>query len=193
MRPLSAGSYELRTTLDQEAHDLLARIQTLEGLPAGPRGVSEALKRALRARVAQLEKRKFGATDRPRAARSNNSRNPRHVPAHVKRAVAKRDQGRCTFVGDGGHRCESRRVEFDHIVPVARGGSSTVANLRLRCRAHNQYAAEREFGAAFMNARREQTRVRAARMRERSHARATAALERVTAIVAGATETPHAP
>ena len=33
---------------------------------------------------------------------------------------------------------------------VARGGSAAVSNLRLRCRAHNQYGAERTFGAEFM-------------------------------------------
>jgi hypothetical protein len=34
--------------------------------------------------------------------------------------------------------------------PVARGGEATVERMRLRCRAHNQYEAERAFGVAFM-------------------------------------------
>jgi hypothetical protein len=38
--------------------------------------------------------------------------------------------------------------------PVARGGASTVENLRLRCGAHNQYEAERIFGAEFMSRKR---------------------------------------
>jgi hypothetical protein len=40
-------------------------------------------------------------------------------------------------------------------VPVARGGDATVENLRLLCRAHNQHAAERAFGADFMAEKRE--------------------------------------
>jgi 5-methylcytosine-specific restriction endonuclease McrA len=77
----------------------------------------------------------------------------------VKRAVWQRDGGRCTFVGTNGHRCETRRgLEFDHAEPLARGGQATIANLRLRCRAHNQYEAEREFGSDFMRRKREMRR-----------------------------------
>jgi 5-methylcytosine-specific restriction endonuclease McrA len=73
----------------------------------------------------------------------------------VKRAVWERDQGRCTFVGSGGHRCGARKLlEFDHVDPVARGGQATVERMRLRCRVHNQYEAERTFGAAFMKGKR---------------------------------------
>jgi hypothetical protein len=58
-------------------------------------------------------------------------------------------------VSEAGHRCEARKLlEFDHIDPVARGGESTVAGIRLRCRAHNQYEAERTFGAEFMRHKR---------------------------------------
>ena len=66
-----------------------------------------------------------------------------------------RDRGRCTFVGDGGKRCDSReRLEYDHVHPVARGGRTTVENLRLRCRAHDQFEAERVYGAGFMREKR---------------------------------------
>src|SRR6185436_11209599 len=42
--------------------------------------------------------------------------------------------------------------------PVARGGKATIGNLRLRCHAHNQYEAERTFGAGFMKQKREAAR-----------------------------------
>ena len=44
-----------------------------------------------------------------------------------------------------------------------------MGNLRLRCRAHNQYEAERTFGAGFMAEKREQAR-RAAEIRDRAAA-----------------------
>ncbi|HWV88895.1 MAG TPA: HNH endonuclease signature motif containing protein, partial [Burkholderiales bacterium] len=54
-----------------------------------------------------------------------------------------------------GHRCASRDyLEYDHVVPVARGGTATVENLRLRCRAHNQLEAERVYGREFMKHKR---------------------------------------
>src|SRR5262249_39052326 len=109
-------------------------------------------------------KRKFAVTERRRRGRS--SANPRHVPAEVRNAVWRRDGGRCTFVAQGGHRCgERRRLGFDHILPVARGGRAAVGHLRLRCRAHNQYEAERAFGAEFMARKREEA-LRAAGLRK---------------------------
>jgi 5-methylcytosine-specific restriction endonuclease McrA len=77
------------------------------------------------------------------------------VPARVRRAVWKRDGGRCTFVADSGRRCAARRdLEFDHIDPYARDGDASIANIRLRCRAHNQYEAERTYGTEFMRHKR---------------------------------------
>ena len=135
----------------EHAKALLAHVTRDEGV---------VLERALDALIAKLEARKFGKTGQPRAAHA--SRDPRHVPAEVRRAVVARDEGRCTFVGDHGHRCGTRRhLEFDHLVPVARGGASTVDNVRLRCRAHNQLEAERAFGAAFMQRKREARRTKA--------------------------------
>jgi len=94
----------------------------------------------------------------------------------VKRAVWVRDQGQCTFVGERGERCPSRRfLEFDHVDPVARGGQATVAGVRLRCRGHNQYEAERTFGAGFMSDKREQARRAAAEARARAAAAAAEA------------------
>ena len=152
--PLAPQRFAVQFTMDQEAHDDLLYAQALLGHSVPSGDPAAVFARALKALVTQLEKQKFAKTDRPRACRASDD--PRHVPADVKRAVGERDGGRCTFVGSGGHRCEaSTRLEYDHVEPVARGGRATVRGLRLRCRAHNQYEAERRFGRGFMNARRE--------------------------------------
>src|SRR5262249_56140648 len=92
----------------------------------------------------------------------------RHIAAHVKRAVRKRDKGRCTYVSDSGHRCEARSdIEYDHVLEYARGGEATVDNIRLRCRAHNRLAAERTYGAGFMQQKVESPTDAAAEARQR--------------------------
>jgi len=96
----------------RRAHDLLAGA-----VPFGDH--DRVIDQALDALMSRLEKRKFGATSKPRA-RTKPSENPRTIPAEVRRAVFARDGGRCTFVGPTGHRCESRVVELDHIVPIAK-------------------------------------------------------------------------
>jgi len=151
--PLASERYAIQCTVSSETHGKLRYAQELLGHAVPDGDLAQVLDRALDALIAKLEHDKFAQTDRPRPCRRSDD--TRHIPASVKRAVWQRDGGRCTFVGENGHRCESRtRLEFDHVEPVATGGHATVAGLRLRCRAHNQYEAERAFGRDFMNARR---------------------------------------
>ena len=56
----------------------------------------------------------------------------RNIPNSVKNEVFRRDNGRCT-------RCQGTyKLEYDHIVPYAMGGESTVDNLRILCFSCNQ-------------------------------------------------------
>lgn len=102
---------------------------------------------------------KSPSTDATRALASPpapavGARRVRHVPAAVAREVYVRDQGRCSFVSDDGRCCGSQDfLELDHIVPWAKGGESTAANLRLLCRTHNQHRAFSYFGRAYIAAR----------------------------------------
>lgn len=157
VKPLAPERFELRMTLDQEAHDLLREAQALLAAQVPDRDAALVLKRVLQDWVAARRRRTFGLTDKPRARRSTGD--GRYVPAAVRREVMRRDGERCTFVSADGHRCEAREhLQFDHVQPVARGGKTCADNLRLRCRAHNQYEAERVYGAGFMRARREAPR-----------------------------------
>ncbi len=75
----------------------------------------------------------------------------RRPSAAVAREVYARDEGQCTFIAQDGRRCGAREfVEFDHIEPRALGGEPTAANLRLRCRAHNQLYARQCYGDQHM-------------------------------------------
>src|SRR4029079_2668909 len=131
-----------------EARDTLRRIQDLlrHSVPDGdPAAIVE---RALGVLLAELERKKFAKTDRPRAA-AGSTRSSRHVPAAVKRVVWARDEGRCAFVGAGGRCGERGFLEYHHVKPFAEGGETTVENLVLRCRAHNAYEAAEHFGVLF--------------------------------------------
>jgi hypothetical protein len=75
----------------------------------------------------------------------------RYVPRKVLREVFARDGGQCTFVSSEGRRCSAREfLEVHHHEPFARGGKATVDNLRLSCRAHNQFIAELDYGRGYM-------------------------------------------
>jgi hypothetical protein len=181
--PVALERFAIELTIGRSTQEKLRYAQDLlsHELPSGD--LAQVLDRALDALIEQLEKRKFAATRLPRQG-TRPSTNPRHIPAHVKRAVWERDGGQCTFVSEAGHRCQARKfLEFDHVEEVARGGRASVAGIRLRCRAHNQYGAECTFGAGFMREKREEAQ-RAAEDRRReteAQARARAAAEEVIA------------
>jgi len=54
------------------------------------------------------------------------------IPSAVRREVWRRDEGKCK-------KCGSRaNLEYDHIIPVSRGGSNTARNIELLCEACNR-------------------------------------------------------
>lgn len=156
VKPLSPERFGLQVTISQATRDKLERATALlrHRHPSG--GVAEVLDRALDALLVTLEKEKFGATARPRAkkARSEDA-DPRYVPNDVRRTVHARDGEQCSFVSDTGERCTERGfLELDHETPVCLGGKPTADGVRVLCRAHNQYEAERKLGADFMREKR---------------------------------------
>ena len=143
--PLAPNRYEVRFTASAETCEKLKLAKNLlrHVNPAGD--TADIVDRALTLLLADLARKKFADTRRPRPSR--DCAGERHIPAAVKRAVWLRDMGRCAFVGKGQHRCEARGfLEFHHVRPYAVGGEATVENIQLRCRAHNGYEADLFFG-----------------------------------------------
>jgi hypothetical protein len=152
---LSPGRFAFQMTIGQSAYDKLVRLQALMSHEVPANDLERIVERALEIAIAHFERRKYGVTDRPRQSppRSNDTR---YIPAAVRRAVRERDGERCTYTSADGKRCEATTLlEFDHIVPFARGGRSTTSNLTLRCRTHNQFEADQVYGAGFMESRRD--------------------------------------
>jgi 5-methylcytosine-specific restriction endonuclease McrA len=87
---------------------------------------------------------KAGKARRAGAAKTSSAR---AIPARVRDEVFVRDRGKCSYQGPDGRKCGSTHViQVDHIKPVARGGASSLDNLRLLCAHHNRLEAERLMG-----------------------------------------------
>jgi len=54
------------------------------------------------------------------------------IPERVRHEVWRRDKGQCVDCGS------RERLEFDHIIPVSKGGSNTARNIELRCEGCNR-------------------------------------------------------
>ena len=146
VEPLAPERYRLQFTVGKTTHDKLRRIQDLLAREIPDGDPAAIFDRALTLLEKDIQKRKLGATEKPRTPRPTKPRS-RHVPAHIRRAVNGRDGGRCAFVSKDGRRCTERKfLEYHHVKPYAADGEMSVANISLRCRMHNAYEAEQIFG-----------------------------------------------
>jgi hypothetical protein len=160
VRPLAPDRYEIRFTASEEMRDKLRLAQDLLGhaIPSGD--LAQVFDRALTLLVDNLMRKKHGATRHPRprsscgqsgdsvnTGDSANIRDSANILAAVRRTVFARDAGRCAYVAMNGRRCGERRfIEYHHVHPRGAGGTATVENIQLRCRAHNGYEVELFYG-----------------------------------------------
>ncbi len=92
-----------------------------------------------------------------------NPRRSRYIPLKTRNLVRIRAQSRCEYEyfsseldraaskSGGVKRCASRAgLQFEHVVPFAKGGAHDFDNLKLFCPAHNRLRAIEEFGPEKM-------------------------------------------
>jgi hypothetical protein len=105
----------------------------------GPRSVAEGvsktaaikIKTALEERGARVRIKEAVRKSAGRRVRKSAGRREA-ISQAVRREVWRRDGGRCVDCGS------QERLEFDHIIPVSKGGSNTARNLELRCESCNR-------------------------------------------------------
>ncbi len=143
-----------------------ARALLSHAIPGGdPESI---LERALDLLIADTKKKRFGLGARSKKAQEteeNQKPVSRAIPVATRRAIAERDDLRCTFVGVDGTPCGSQAfLEIHHWKDFALGGDHTLANTGLLCRAHNQYLAHRTWGQKKIQQQRDKCRKKSAHM-----------------------------
>ena len=153
--PLTADLRRLHVTVSKRFMEKIdaARDALSHSHPGAD--VEEILEAGLDLLMERAAKRR-GLVEKPRAPKAPSAdiepANPRHVPAAVRREVFLRDGGRCRWAtADGGVCGSTHRVQLDHVVPVGRGGTSTVTNLRVLCDFNNHLAARQAYGDEVMD------------------------------------------
>jgi 5-methylcytosine-specific restriction endonuclease McrA len=147
--PLTADLSRFHVTVSRRFLEKLEKARAALSHSHPGAGADEILEAGLDLLLERQEKRR-GIVAKPRTQPPPSSTD--HVPAHVKRAVWKRDGGRCQWKLDGGGVCGStHQLQIDHVVPRGRGGPSTVENLRILCAVHNDLAARQVYGDDWMD------------------------------------------
>jgi len=143
--PLAPERFKVQFTVGRETYEKLRRVQDLMRHTVPDGDPAAIFDRALTLLLSAVSKEKCAEVKNPRPSRAVK-RGSRHIPSAVRREVWHRDGGQCAFRGERGRCTETGFLEFHHIVPFARGGATTCQNLELRCRQHNVYEAEQQFG-----------------------------------------------
>ncbi|HUG51965.1 MAG TPA: hypothetical protein VMR21_00115 [Vicinamibacteria bacterium] len=173
VEPLAPSRFRVQFTASAAFCEKLERLTELMR-PKVPDGdLARILETVVTEALERREARRYGKTRSPRktiasadtAASRDTSASPetaaspsrldarpsRYIPAVVRRVSHARDDGRCRFVGPTGRRCGSPRwLQFHHVTAWARGGEASAGNIRVMCRIHNAYLAEKDYGKAVM-------------------------------------------
>ena len=149
--PLGGERYRVCFTADGELHAQLQELRALLRHQVPDGDLASILGQAVRLLLEQVRKRKFAAVLAPKPASPAHETPSRKIPAAIRRAVTRRDAGRCSYVSARGRKCGAQEfLEFHHLEPWARTGTHSIDGIALRCRAHNQYAACLDFGEEQM-------------------------------------------
>ncbi|HJS75666.1 MAG TPA: HNH endonuclease [Vicinamibacteria bacterium] len=146
---MSPERFKITFTASGELKDKLERLQAL-----AQEDLVEAIEAAVTERLERLEAKRYGETKEPRKSLAETDTSPksRYVPVAVRRRVCERDRKQCTFVDENGRRCTEREgLEFHHDDPYGLGGDHAPTRIRLLCRRHNVYLAERDYGKSVMD------------------------------------------
>ncbi|MDZ4678633.1 MAG: HNH endonuclease signature motif containing protein [Oligoflexia bacterium] len=85
------------------------------------------------------EPRKYNQVKVRRSASGTNEKCKRTISSALKRKVWQKYHSQCSFQTMDGKSCDSKYgLEIDHVRPLALGGETSIDNLRLLCKSHNQ-------------------------------------------------------
>ena len=149
VQPLTAERSRIHVTVDRGFHARLEEARNALSHAHLNASDGDILELALEALLERAAKRKGLGTRRPKTPRPSRRE---HVPAHVLAAALERAGHCCEWSLASGGVCGSRRrLQPDHIQPLAIGGTSDLVNIRILCAFHNLLAAREVFGDEWMD------------------------------------------
>lgn len=129
LRTITATVTEIKLPLEENVIEKLQRLKDIWKLET----FAEVVAKMAELSLEKSDPLRKALRSRQRIASTAPKVKSRYIPAHIRHAVWRRDQGKCQKCGS------SHRIEIDHIRPFSLGGENSVENLRLLCFAHNQY------------------------------------------------------
>jgi hypothetical protein len=183
LQPATPEQFNFRFSAGRKFKEKLDRLAEVLGIENPASHMADVLEKALdisldkkdpkrrldrrREREAKRAVDKGNAKSRPDKIPHDEERGTsRYIAPEVRDRVQARAGYQCEFRGRNGTRCTSRTgLQIEHERPFAFHHSHDERFLRLFCKAHNRLAAERVYGAAFIQAKVAASRTRSIPLR----------------------------
>jgi hypothetical protein len=159
LEPARPETFNFRFAADRKFKEKFERLAEVLGVENPLLHMAEIMERALDIALDKKDmKRKLARRLERKPRKADNSRYKprpdevsRYIPTQTRERVYERAGYQCEYRGPDGTRCRSRTgLEIEHTLPFALHRSHNEKHLRLYCGPHNRLAAERVFGAAFI-------------------------------------------
>ena len=168
LEPARPELFNFRFAADRKFKEKFERLAEVLGVENPLQHMAEIMEQALdvaldekdvkRKRARRL-KRQSKTGDRPRPGKVPAK--SRYIPSEVRERVHERAGYQCEYRGPNGARCWARAgLQIEHLRPFALYRSHDEGLLRLHCGPHNRFAAEKVFGAAFIQGKIDASRVK---------------------------------
>lgn len=188
LQPATPTQFNFRFSASREFKEKLERLAEVLGVENPQLQMAEILERAVDIALDQKDvKRKLERRKKRQAKERSRERSPaktrpdkfletdppadsRYISSEIQERVQARGEYQCEFRGPDGTRCRSRTgLQIDHVEPFALFRSHDERILRMLCRRHNRWAAERVYGREGI-----ERKIAASRQRIGATGRATA-------------------
>tara|TARA_Y100000590_G_scaffold283855_2_gene319393 strand:+ start:79392 stop:80237 length:846 start_codon:yes stop_codon:yes gene_type:complete len=134
-KPISNSQTRVHLTLENKTLNLLEKFKAIKKFNS-----DEALLFLLNLGFEEID-------SKIQITKNSKGTQGRSIPSNVKKEILKRSNYICEFKGCD----EIKNLEFEHIIPFAKGGLHTLENIKLYCRTHNQRSAIKAFGQLKMD------------------------------------------
>jgi len=159
LEPVRPETFNFRFAADRKFKEKFERLAEVLGVENPLLHMAEIMEKAMDIALDKKDmKRKIARRRERKSRKDDNCRQrtrpdevSRYVPSHVRERVHERAGYQCEYRAEDGTRCRSRTgLEIEHLRPFAIHHSHDENLLRVYCGPHNRLAAERVFGAAFI-------------------------------------------
>ena len=170
LQPAKPDEFNFRSSADRDFKVKFERLAEVLGVENAPKHMAEILEKALdialekkdpKKKLERRKKRENSSKEKSRLneiAKNDEPAKSRYIASEVSERVHARANYQCEFCASDGRRCSSRTgLQIEHVRPFGIFRSNDERFLQLLCAAHNGLAAERVYGAAFI-----QRKIRAA-------------------------------